>query len=227
MLDDIKVVPLPDPFGDDPEGVARSEAARKELYRQQGIAAAQGMANQSLANATGLQTAGNDLLSGIDTATTAGKANIRAQGAEGLAAGAASGGNTGNAYAGALQAGLNSGRAQSNFGGQQALQRGQAELGIQEKVGDARSAAAAQQLEAIKFGKEAGSNAEDKQKKMADYTTRMQQILANNKHWYGDDEAQAQQQIEQMVATEEDPEIKAYFTDQAGRYGRSDPGYDF
>lgn len=218
---------IQDPLGNDPEGAARSEAARKELLRQQGIKNAYGVASASQNAADALGTASQSELSGIDQSTTAGMAGIRAAGAEGLAAGASSGGNTGNAYAGALQAGENSGAKQAQFGGQQALARGNAEFSNTQAVGDARSAAAAQALEATKYAQTSGSQTQDKQKKIADYTTQMQQILQNNKHWYGDDEAQAKQQIEAMVSTEEDPDVKKYFQDQADNYGASKSGYDF
>ena len=196
------------------------EQNRVNALRQKGIQQSQNVADVTQQGADTLASTGADAL---QQASDYGRRDIASQAAEALAQARSMGAKGGISYGGLLQAGSNAGLAQA---GQEA-KIAQQKVGLAKDVGDARQAAAAQALEATKFATQAGSATVDKQKKIADYDAKMQEILKSTKGFFNDDEELAQQKLEEMVASETDPEVKAHYMDLAQKYGSKASGYDY
>lgn len=196
------------------------EQNRINALRQKGIQQAQTVADVSSQGAEDLASTG---ATALQQASDYGRRDIAAQAAESLAQARSMGAKGGISYGGLLQAGQNAGLAQA---GTEAKIAGQ-KAGLAKDVADARQAAAAQALEATKFATQAGSATVDKAKKKADYDSQVQNITKESKGFFNDDEDLAAQKINQMVAAETDPELKAYYQDLAEKYRTKQTGYDY
>lgn len=205
-----------------------TEAELAERRRQEAIAAAKGIATQSELLASDLEARRAAALAGLDKETVAGGLGIRAAQAEALAAGQAAAGSRGGSAYGALgQAAKQTGLAQAQFGAAQAKERGALDLGLAEKIGEARQAAAAQQLEALKFGEETVRPAQAKKKQYADYQQQIADILQPYKDEFyttDEEEDQAAQEIEALADMEDDQDLKAMLLKKAAdvRSGKID-----
>lgn len=197
-----------------------AEQERVKKLRQQGISQAQDVAKVTQQGADALASTGEKALG---DAASFGRRDIASQAAEALAQARSMGAKGGISYGGLLQAGKDTGKGMAGVEANIAQQK----VGLAKEVGDARQAAAAQALEATKFAQQAGSETQDRQKKMADYDAKMQEILKSTKGFFNDDEQLAQQKLMEMVATETDPQIRAHYQDLAQKYGSKADGYDY
>lgn len=209
-----------------PSAAPSKPKTEEELLREQAVGAAGDIAKQSEQLATDLEARRAAALASLDKATEAGQLDIRASQAEGLAAGQAAAGARGASAFGALgQAAKQSGLAQAGFLGEQAKARASTDVGLAEKIGEARQAAAAQRLEALKFQQEAGTTAKDRQQKSDQYETRLQEIYTDNKGFFNDDEEKAADEIERMVEYETDPVLKQRYMDIAAKVRAGDTDF--
>lgn len=197
-----------------------AEQERVKKLRQQGISQAQDVANVTKQGADTLASTGEQALG---DAASFGRRDIASQAAEALAQARSMGAKGGISYGGLLQAGKDTGKGMAGVEANIAQQK----VGLAKEVGDARQAAAAQALEATKFAQQAGSETQDRQKKIADYDSKMQEILKSSKGFFNDDEELAGQKLREMVATETDPQVKQHYLELADHYQNKDKGYDY
>lgn len=164
---------------------AQADMERRELLRQEGIEAAQGIAEGAASNVRALgaaQRRGN-------LAIQAALANslAQSQGRAGMVAGAGT--------AGIRQAAATAGQEQARFG-----------LASERQLGRARTAADQAKLGALRFEAEAGTLSGDRQQRDASYQQNVSTILSSYT-----DRAQASQAIRRMVAFEGDPELRQQY----------------
>lgn len=197
---------------------AAAEQERVNRLRQTGIKQAQDVASAAQEGATNLEQQGGQAL---QQASDFGRRDVAAQAAEALAQARSMGAKGGISYGGLLQAGKDTGLGQAKVEAGIAQQK----LGLTKDVAQAKQEAAAQALEATKFATQAGSEAQDRQKKMADYDAKMQEILKSTKGFFNDDEDLAAQKIAEMVAGETDPAVKQHYLNQAKMYGTKGGGW--
>jgi len=95
----------------------------------------------------------------------------------------------------------------------------QQQLGISEGAGQAEVESSIQKLEGEKFAREAGTQEEDRQKKLRTYQETMSKIKADAKgdFWEDDDEEGAEKAIRDLAASESDPELKKVLLAEADR----------
>lgn len=99
------------------------------------------------------------------------------------------------------------------------LQGKQTAYGLTASTGQAGVEAGAQKIEAAKTKKEAGTAGTDYQQKIRDYTEQIAKIKSSKKGGLGglmpDDEEGAANDIRNLAAAEEDPQVKAWLEKQA------------
>lgn len=99
------------------------------------------------------------------------------------------------------------------------LQGSQSAYGLTQQTGQAGVEAGAQKIEAAKTKKEAGTAGTDYQQKIRDYTEQIAKIKSSKKGGLGgllpDDEKGAANDIRNLAAAEEDPQVKAWLEKQA------------
>lgn len=195
----------------------RSEQARKEALRAEGIAKAGkiGMAATQAADDLEARRAA------AQEAAKLGRRDIQAQQAEALAAGTAAGAGGGSSYGALMQAGKNAGLLGAKYGSDVA----QADYAMTKDIGDARQAAEAQGMEALKLKSEASSATADRQKKIADYRSQAEAAMASTKSFFNDDEELAAKKIRALVANEEDPIVRQELEKLANQVEAGD--YDY
>lgn len=199
----------------DPTQEASDFAARQERRKKAAELALQ-MGEEANKSASELESYKQQHLADMDKAGVAGRANIRASAAEGLAAAQAGGGAGGGSAYGALgQAGQTAGLQGAQFESGLAQQKSEFVTGMLDKAAQARQAGLGQQLEAQKFMAEQGSTTEDRQKRQAELDARVAKIIENNKGFFNDDEGTMYQQIMQLAATEDDSAMKTYLQTRA------------
>ena len=91
--------------------------------------------------------------------------------------------------------------------------------GISLEAGQSEVEASVQKLEGEKFAREAGTQEEDRQKKLRQYQETMAKIKADAKgdFWEDDDEPGAEKAIRDLAASESDPELKKVLIAEADR----------
>lgn len=174
------------------------QANLDELKKQQeAILHAQGVADKAL-NEADLY---GSLISDYGAATTAGSASLRRQAAEALASGQQRLGSRamGGGYLGSLaDIGQEVGMKQAQYETTAQVASGQ----LQEQGAAAAKEAAAQQVEADKFAKEAGGSVAER---AATARAEGQAIIDKHTHWYGNDEEKMQEEFDKLIAQQADP----------------------
>ena len=209
------------------------EIERTERLRKQGIGEARGAARRAEMSAQELREMqekyglrGEQAAAAMEEAGRVGRAGMRMQAAQALRAGGA--GRGGGSIAAMRQSGMQQGQALAAQEAQtarqiagQRLQTAGDMYKLAGKTGQAEVEAKLQGLEATKFEKEAGSKAEDRAQKIRDYTNQISDIKKKHKGGLGgmlpDDEEGAADAILALVASEPDPEVKAWLQGQADR----------
>ena len=212
-----------------------TEMERIQRLRKKAIGDSSAAADASGASAEELRTmqerfgrAGERAVDTLEEAGKVGRAGMRMQAAQALRAGGqARGGN----IAAMRQSGLQMGQALAGQAAGTAKQIAAQRLGtagdmykLADQTGQAEVESKMQSLEATKFEKEAGSDAEDRAMKIKEYTTQISGIKKKHKGgMYGalpDDEEGAADAIEALASAEPDPEIKKYLISQANKARR-------
>ena len=151
----------------------------------------------------------------------------RKEAAKGIQASQAAGAFGGGATGAALrETAAKMGEGRANIEAQAAMDREKykqsalaQQLGISEGAGQAEVESSIQKLEGEKFAREAGTQEEDRQKKLRTYQETMSKIKADAKgdFWEDDDEEGAEKAIRDLAASESDPELKKVLLAEADR----------
>ena len=210
-----------------------TEIERTERLRKQGIDEAKGAARRAEMSAEELRDLqekfglrSEKALEALKEVGRINRAGMRMQAAQALRQGGLATG--GSSIAAMRQSGMQQGQALAGQEAQtarqiaaQSLQSASDMYKLAGKTGQAEVEAKLQGLEATKFEKEAGSKAEDRAQKIRDYTNQISEIKKNHKGGLGgvlpDDEEGAADAILALVASEPDPEVKAWLQGQADR----------
>ncbi len=143
----------------------------------------------------------------VEEATEAGRAGLRMRAAQALAATQGL-----EAPAGGARAAMARGTAM-----EEGIRGAEFEAAQAGREVEARQAAAAMQLEAAKFEQEVGTEAEDRQEKMADYQAQINSIINRHDAWYDIDEAAIRDDILALAEFETDPVLRDYLKREAQR----------
>lgn len=145
-----------------------------------------------------------------------GRRGIRARAADALAAAQAGGGaGGGSSYGQLLQAGKSAGITEADFSAGIARDKTDFNMGLADRIGSARVAAADQAFKALQVEQEAGTLNEDRQQRMADLDGQINAILGAQKGFFNDDEDTAAMQIERLAKFEDDPQMRSYLLQRA------------